>query len=33
MQGHEMNCYEVARWMLEKGISFLDAQQQTQISA
>lgn len=31
MQGHEMNCYEVARWMLEKGISRLDAQQQIQL--
>jgi hypothetical protein len=31
MQGHEMNCYEVARWMLEKGISYLNGQQQRQI--
>jgi transposase len=31
MQGHEMNCYEVAKWMLEKGISCLDEQQQRQI--
>ncbi|UCF85472.1 MAG: IS21 family transposase [Desulfobacteraceae bacterium] len=27
-QGHEMNCYEVARWMLEKGISCLNDLQQ-----
>ena len=31
MQGHKMNCYEVARWMLEKGISYLDELQQRQI--
>jgi len=29
-QGYEMSCYEVAKWMIEKGISHLDTEQQIQ---